>query len=138
MRRMLPNVEGQRREPATGSVRIATRRAGWRPFAGPDGSISLMGTLERLTPAKRAWLISVPDMRDSFFGQDNRMDRMIAGSVLVRDHPVNPVHPVFYTPRGSGLGPSASGLSNDKGQRREPATRDVCTTARRRVPKRES
>jgi hypothetical protein len=31
------NVEGQRREPATGSVRIATRRARWRPFAGPSG-----------------------------------------------------------------------------------------------------
>ncbi len=28
--------QGQRREPATGSVRIATRRVGWRPFAGPS------------------------------------------------------------------------------------------------------
>ena len=25
--------------PATGSVRIATRRAGWRPFAEPSGSL---------------------------------------------------------------------------------------------------
>jgi hypothetical protein len=31
------NVEGQRREPATGDVRIATRRAGWCLFAGPSG-----------------------------------------------------------------------------------------------------
>ena len=29
--------QGQRREPATGDGRIATRRAGWRPFAGPTG-----------------------------------------------------------------------------------------------------
>ena len=28
--------KGRRREPATGGVRIATRRAGWRPFAGPS------------------------------------------------------------------------------------------------------
>jgi len=27
--------EGQRREPAGGDARNATRRAGWRPFAGP-------------------------------------------------------------------------------------------------------
>jgi hypothetical protein len=33
----LSNDKGQRREPATGDVRIATRRAGWRPFAGPTG-----------------------------------------------------------------------------------------------------
>jgi hypothetical protein len=31
--------EGQRRGAATGGVRIATRRAGWRPFAGPTGSL---------------------------------------------------------------------------------------------------
>jgi hypothetical protein len=30
------NVEGQRRGPANRDVRIATRRAGWRPFAGPS------------------------------------------------------------------------------------------------------
>ncbi len=29
-------VEGQRREPATGDARNATRRAGWRPFAAAD------------------------------------------------------------------------------------------------------
>jgi hypothetical protein len=29
------NDKGQRREPANRSVRIATRRAGWCPFAGP-------------------------------------------------------------------------------------------------------
>ncbi len=36
------NAEGQRREPATRSVRIATRRAGWRPFAGPSGWASYL------------------------------------------------------------------------------------------------
>ena len=29
--------KGQRREPATRSADIGTRRAGWLPFAGPDG-----------------------------------------------------------------------------------------------------
>jgi hypothetical protein len=33
---VLSNVKGQRREPATSDVRIATRRAGWLPFAGPS------------------------------------------------------------------------------------------------------
>ncbi len=38
--------EGQRRAPATRGVRIATRRVGWRPFAGPSGSaISLLNQL---------------------------------------------------------------------------------------------
>jgi hypothetical protein len=39
--------KGQRREPATGSVRIATRRAGWRPFAGPGGSTSFSSNRRR-------------------------------------------------------------------------------------------
>jgi hypothetical protein len=29
--------QGQRRESALGRARIATRRAGWLPFAGPSG-----------------------------------------------------------------------------------------------------
>ena len=38
MKRIIrPNVEGQRRGPAIGRARIATRRAGWLPFAGPTG-----------------------------------------------------------------------------------------------------
>ncbi len=37
-----PNVAGQRRGPATESVRIATRRIGWLPFAGPSGSAPLL------------------------------------------------------------------------------------------------
>ncbi len=36
--------KGQRREPADDSVRIATRRARWLPFAGPSGSVSLMSS----------------------------------------------------------------------------------------------
>jgi hypothetical protein len=55
-----PNDEGQRREPATRGVRIATRRAGWRPFAGPSGSIKLRGTPARLSHASGAW--PVPDV----------------------------------------------------------------------------
>ncbi len=35
---LVPERQGQRREPATKRARIATRRAGWRPFAGPSGS----------------------------------------------------------------------------------------------------
>jgi hypothetical protein len=31
-------VAGQRREPATRGIRNATRRGGWRPFAGPSCS----------------------------------------------------------------------------------------------------
>jgi hypothetical protein len=53
------NVEGQRREPATGSVRIATRRAGWRPFAVPDSSIRISGTPARLSHASGAWPLPV-------------------------------------------------------------------------------
>jgi hypothetical protein len=49
------NVKGQRREPATGDVRNATRRAGWRPFAEPSSSIKLRGTPARLSHARRAW-----------------------------------------------------------------------------------
>ena len=33
---LLAQRKGQRREPAIWDVRIATRRAGWRPFAGPS------------------------------------------------------------------------------------------------------
>ncbi len=33
---LLTERKGQRREPATRGVRIATRRAGWRPFAEPS------------------------------------------------------------------------------------------------------
>ena len=51
---------GQRRGPATGSARIATRRVGWRPFAGPSSSIKISGTPARLSPASRAW--PVPDV----------------------------------------------------------------------------
>jgi hypothetical protein len=54
------NVEGQRREPATNGVRIATRRAGWRPFAGPDSSIKISGTPAGLSPASGA--CPVPDV----------------------------------------------------------------------------
>jgi hypothetical protein len=36
--------QGQQREPATGDARNATRRAGWRPFAGSTGSTLLMST----------------------------------------------------------------------------------------------
>jgi hypothetical protein len=35
------NVKGQRREPATRGIGIATRRAGWRPFDAPSGSTLL-------------------------------------------------------------------------------------------------
>ena len=41
--RVLP-VESQCREPATGDLRIATRRAGWRPFDAPDGSTLVRST----------------------------------------------------------------------------------------------
>jgi hypothetical protein len=41
---MRSNVEGQRREPATGGVGIATRHAGWRTFTGTNGSPSLIST----------------------------------------------------------------------------------------------
>jgi hypothetical protein len=54
------NDEGQRREPATERARIATRRAGWLPFAGPDSSIRISGTPARLSVAIRAW--PVPDV----------------------------------------------------------------------------
>jgi hypothetical protein len=47
--------QGQRREPATGRARIATRRVGWRPFAGPSSSIKLSGTPAGLSPASKAW-----------------------------------------------------------------------------------
>jgi hypothetical protein len=53
--RLMANIEGQRREPATGSVRSATPRAGWLPFAGPDGSIKISGTPVGLFPASRPW-----------------------------------------------------------------------------------
>jgi hypothetical protein len=56
---MRPNDKGQRREPATKRAGIATRRAGWRPFAGPDSSIGISGTPARLSPASGAW--PVPD-----------------------------------------------------------------------------
>jgi hypothetical protein len=36
--------QGQQREPATGDARNATRRAGWRPFAGSTGSTLLIST----------------------------------------------------------------------------------------------
>ena len=36
--------KGQRREPATKRTRIATRRAGWRPFAGPTGWLLIMAS----------------------------------------------------------------------------------------------
>jgi hypothetical protein len=48
------NVEGQRREPATKHARIATRRAGWLPFAGPDSSIKISSTPAGLSPASGA------------------------------------------------------------------------------------
>ena len=44
----LSNVEGQRREPVTGDVRLATRRAGWRPFAGPPGLTSFRSNRRRV------------------------------------------------------------------------------------------
>ena len=51
----LAERQGQRREPATGSVRIATRRVGWRPFAEPSSSIKLSGTPAGISPASGAW-----------------------------------------------------------------------------------
>ena len=56
----MANVEGQRRGPATRDVRIATRRVGWRPFAGPDSSIRISGTPAGLSHASRAW--PLPDV----------------------------------------------------------------------------
>jgi hypothetical protein len=45
--------------PATGRARIATRRAGWRPFAEPSSSIKISGTPAGLSAASGAW--PVPD-----------------------------------------------------------------------------
>jgi hypothetical protein len=46
--------------PAAGRVRIATRRAGWRTFAVPDGSIGISGTPAGRSPASGSW--PVPDV----------------------------------------------------------------------------
>ena len=45
------------------------------------------------------------------------MDRISAGSAVSRDHPVNPVHPVLNTPRGS-----RPGVENDSGDSDDPPT----------------
>jgi hypothetical protein len=75
--------QGQRREPAAGRARIATRRAGWLPFAGPTGSTPLSCNRggSRCSGLPMRCLIS-------FFRQDGRMDRMALGVVVVLVHPV--------------------------------------------------
>ncbi len=49
---VLPNVQGQRREPAAERVRNATRRAGWHPFAGPDGSTVFWSNRRRVRSSR--------------------------------------------------------------------------------------
>ena len=59
--------KGQRREPATRDGRIATRRAGWLPFAGPSSSTELMGTSGENEPASQSRRMDPDEKKDSRF-----------------------------------------------------------------------
>jgi hypothetical protein len=56
--------KGQRREPATRDIRHATRRAGWRPFAGPSSSTEVMGTSGGNEPASQSWYRDPDEKKD--------------------------------------------------------------------------
>jgi len=57
--------QGQRRAPAGGDLRNATRRAGWCPFAGPSSSTELMGTSGGHEPTSLSWCTAPDEKKDS-------------------------------------------------------------------------
>ncbi len=78
-----PNAEGRRWEPDTRDNRSATRRAGWRPFAGPTGStlLSCTGRGSRCSRLPRRPFISLLST-----GWQDGQDAL--GFVVVSGHPV--------------------------------------------------
>jgi hypothetical protein len=121
----VPPVEGQRREPATGGVRIATRRAGWRPFDVPSRSILLRST-QRSSRCSRMPMRPVISLFSTGWqdGQD--------GFGLPRGA-WSSCHPVILSDLNRDLLVLDSGfwVVERQGQRREPATRDIRIATRR-------